>query len=381
MVITMTNRLYYEDSYIRDFTSEVLSCESSGDKYEVILRDSAFYPGGGGQPCDTGMISGAKVTEVFTRGEDIVHVTDREVHGTVEGHIDFRRRFALMQNHSGEHIVSGIMHSLFGANNVGFHMGSEDVTLDLDVKITDEELSRVEVLANRAIYENIEIRTYFPTESELCEKSFRSKKDFPSGTKVRLVEIGGYDLCACAATHVRYTGEIGIIRLISMINYKGGVRIHMLCGEDALSLIQRSFGVLSGCARSLSVKPEELPEAIERLNARISESKEQISRLNRELFAFLVDGAQCPVFIREGLGNEEMRLLANMASEKFSRGIVFSKNGEEFLFTAVSKDKKAKMILQKLKEKLTVSGGGNDDMVTGRCTGNVYSLDSEIFDF
>ena len=204
----MTHRLYYDDSYISEFDAQTVSCTETDRGFEVVLNRSAFYPGGGGQPCDTGCIGGVRVSEAFVRGGDIVHITDTPVSGNVRCEIDFDIRFRRMQNHTGEHIVSGLLCSTFGADNVGFHMGSEDVTLDINVEITKDDLRNIELLANRAIYENIPVNIFYPERDTLADLEFRSKKDFAEDETVRIVEICGYDRCACAATHVKSAGEI-----------------------------------------------------------------------------------------------------------------------------------------------------------------------------
>ena len=227
-------KLYENDSYIKNFSATVISCEEKDGAFLVVLDKTAFFPEGGGQDADKGVINGIEVFDVQIKDDIIYHKLEKnlEIGATVECSIDWDTRFSRMQNHTGEHIVSGLINIIFGYNNVGFHMNDSLVTFDVDGPLTDDDIKLVEKKANQAIYANNSINAIYPTPEELDNYDYRSKLDITEG--VRLVEIENTDLCACCAPHVAKTGEVGIIKIISYIPYKKGTRIEMLCGSLAL---------------------------------------------------------------------------------------------------------------------------------------------------
>lgn len=375
----MTKRLYDSDAYIKDFSATVLSCEERNGRFFTVLDQSAFYPGGGGQEPDSGAIASAPVLSVCEKDGVILHETAVPLSGRVECSIDFDLRFRRMQEHTGEHIVSGLFHRLYGANNVGFHMGSEDVTLDLDIELTAEQISKVEAMANRAVYDNVEVTAFYPDRNELDSLDFRSKLEFPEGAAVRIVSVKGYDLCACSATHVHRTGEIGIIKLLSFARYKGGVRIHMLAGQDAYEAFVREHDALTAAARRYSVKPEELSDALDRADERLSKTEREKAAYARALADCLVDQARsgidggavrlsrgCALFFSGLFSQEELRYTVNSAASHFGCAAAFSgTDSEGYLFVLSSKDD-SRTVLARLKDKISISGGGKADMVSGR---------------
>ena len=231
------SRLYYQIPYVKSFMCTVEHCEESGKgTWLVTLNQTGFYPEGGGQPYDTGTLNGIPVLSVHERGEQVIHELAQPIEeGTLaEGIIDWQRRYDNMQLHTGEHILSGLVHKHFGYDNVGFHMGAEEVTVDFNGIIEPEDLDWLEDEANQLVYANVPVKVLYPSEEELRTMEYRSKKEL-SGL-VRIVEVPGADVCACCGTHVENTGEVGIIKIRSMIHYKGGVRLSMLCG---LSIIKK----------------------------------------------------------------------------------------------------------------------------------------------
>ena len=274
----MTERIYERDVTCRQFEATVRSCEPRKKKgYEVILDRTAFYPEGGGQPGDRGMLGEVKVTDTQERGEEVIHLTDGplEVGAKVTGTLDWAYRFSLTQNHSGEHIVSGIFHRKLGANNVGFHMGNNTVTVDLDVEISPEQLAEVEREANRVVWANALTEIIHPTREELKALDYRSKKELEGD--VRIVTFPGADTCACCGTHVVRAGEIGLIKLLSVQKFKEGSRIEMLCGERALSYVNGVMDQNHRISVALSARPLKTADAVERLK----EEKERMEyRLN-----------------------------------------------------------------------------------------------------
>ena len=260
-----TRRLFYEDVYIQEFEAIVLSCEEKDGKYHVILNATAFYPEGGGQPYDMGILGGAHVTAVHDVKGEIVHYTDAPlaVGETVTGEINWDRRFQNMQGHSGEHLVSGLIHAKYGYDNVGFHMGSEEITIDLNGTLTWDELLEIEKKANRMIWENLEISAVYPEKDELDAMEYRSKKELTGD--IRIVSIPNGDTCACCGTHVAKTGEIGLVKFLTMIHYKGGVRISLLCGEEAVMDYEKKREELQKISVFLSAKAGKTADAVEKL--------------------------------------------------------------------------------------------------------------------
>ena len=237
----MTRKLYYENCHLTHFEARVESCEKTDRGFEIILDATAFYPEGGGQACDLGVLGGAAVLDVQERGEAVVHLCDAplETGAVVEGNIDYDRRFDLMQQHTGEHVVSGIIHRRYGYHNVGFHMGSEMIEIDFDGIVPAEDLAAIEQEANAALWQNIPVKCWWPTEEELPHVFYRTKKALP--WPVRVVEIPGFDSCACCGVHTAYTGEVGLVKLFSVMGLRGGSRIELSCGKRAMMLLNRAF--------------------------------------------------------------------------------------------------------------------------------------------
>ena len=261
----MTLHLYDQDSFILEFDAVVRSCEAKGDKYIVTLDRTAFFPEGGGQGADHGVLGGVNVLDAHEVNGEVQHLTDGplSVGGTVHGIVDAKRRVSMMQQHSGEHIFSGIVHQLFGYDNVGFHIGSEAVTMDFNGPLTEEDVLRVERMANEIVWKNIPVVTLLPTPDELAAMEYRSKKAL-SG-EVRIVTIEGADTCACCGTHVKYTGSIGQIKVLSCQKYKSGVRVSILCGVRALDEENMLLGQVRRASAALSCKQPEVADCVEKL--------------------------------------------------------------------------------------------------------------------
>ena len=280
-----TRKLYYEDSHLSSFTARVVSCEAGEKGWQMVLDATAFYPEGGGQACDIGTLGGVRVTDVREMGEQIIHLCDGPlaVGAEVEGVIDYDRRFNLMQQHSGEHIVSGIIHRRFGYHNVGFHMGAELVIIDFDGPIPAADLAEIELEANRAVWENRPLHIWYPSEEELPTVGYRSKRALP--WPVRVVEVPGYDKCACCGTHVAQTGEIGIIKLLTCVKFHEGVRIEMACGSRALRYLSAVYDQNRLVSQAFSAKILETGEAARRMNAQLAAEKFRSAGLQKQVFA------------------------------------------------------------------------------------------------
>ena len=212
-----TEKLYYQDAHQAQFQATVLSCRPGKHGYDVVLDRTCFYPEGGGQPGDTGVLSGVRVTDTHEAGGEIVHYCEAPLAEgqTVEGTIDYERRFEFMQLHTGEHILSGVIHRRFGYENVGFHMGADFVTIDLSGMLTPEQVQSVEAEANEWIWKNVPVEVSYPDPEALKTIPYRSKKELTG--QVRIVTIPGADICACCGTHVSNTGEIGLLRLVEIL--------------------------------------------------------------------------------------------------------------------------------------------------------------------
>lgn len=285
-----TRKLYYEDCRLREFTAAVVDCEETEKGFEITLDATAFYPEGGGQACDLGTLGDARVLDVQERGHQVVHLCDRplQVGSPAAGKIDWERRFDLMQQHTGEHILSGLIHEKFGYHNVGFHIGAEFMEVDFDGPITWEELLELEEKANRAVWENMPVLCGYPSREELGTITYRSKKalDWP----VRIVQVPGIDTCACCGVHVATTGQVGLIKVLSCVKFHQGVRIQMVCGQRAYGYMGRIYEQNRQISQLLSAKPHETAEAAQRFNQQLGAEKFRAAGLQKRLFETIAAG-------------------------------------------------------------------------------------------
>lgn len=260
-----TAKLYETGPYVQTFTATVLVCTPAGEQFAVQLDRTAFYPEGGGQPCDTGALGTALVTDVQEHGGVITHTVSAAlpVGQTVEGRIDWARRRDHMEQHTGEHILSGTLHRLFGAENVGFHIGSPAVRMDMSVPLTAGQLAEAEAQANAVIRADAPVRCWYPAPEDLAKLTYRSKKEIDGA--VRLVDAGGADLCACCGTHVSTTGQVGAIKILSAQSYKGGTRLAVVCGERAHQSIAAAWQDAAAVGTLLSSAPGRLLPAVQNL--------------------------------------------------------------------------------------------------------------------
>ena len=260
-----TVKLYYENAYTQDFTAVVESCEAVKNGFAVTLDRTAFYPEGGGQPADHGTLGEARVLDVHEKDGIVTHLCDRalSVGAEVSGRIDWARRFDHMQQHSGEHIISGMLCSTFHCDNVGFHMGADFVTIDLSGMLTPEQVQSVEAEANEWIWKNVPVEVSYPDPEALKTIPYRSKKELTG--QVRIVTIPGADICACCGTHVSNTGEIGLLRIFSCVRFHDGVRLELLCGRRALRYLRALTEQNRQVSGLLSAKPLETAGAVQRL--------------------------------------------------------------------------------------------------------------------
>ena len=282
-----TKKLYYVDSSIREFIAKVVRCEECAKGWWVELDSTAFFPGGGGQACDLGTLRGpeeVRVIDMREQGDTVLHLCDGPLQegSVVSAQLDWARRLDQMQQHSGEHIVSGIIYALFGGHNVGFHVGADMVTIDFDCPIPAEALPEIEQQTNEAIYANLPVNCWYPPKEQLPYIHYRSKKalDWP----VRLVQIPGYDSCACCGVHTAYTGQVGLVKLFSCVKFHQGVRIEMACGARALGYLSEIYNQNQQVCRAFSAKPLETGAAAQRMNDALAAEKFRATGLERQLF-------------------------------------------------------------------------------------------------
>ncbi|MBR6784901.1 MAG: alanyl-tRNA editing protein [Clostridia bacterium] len=373
----MTERLYYKDQYIKEFEAQVISCAEGKNGFEVILNKTAFFPEGGGQPGDRGFIGDAKVLDTVEKGEDVIHICDCAVDGTVNCALDFDLRFSNMQQHTGEHVFSGIQHSICGFDNVGFHMGESCITVDFNGVVSAEELAEIERLSNEAIYKNIPVETIYPTDEELENYNYRSKKEIKG--QVRLTKIGDVDLCACCGTHVATTGEIGIIKVLSVMNYKSGVRVSLQIGRKAFEDYCEKNASVYAISNLLCAKTEEVADAVEKLQLRMKEADFRYSQLKKELFAEKsknVSGEKCCMF-DDGASADDARIFADMLADKVGIAAVFSGNDETgYKYAVVSRETDLREIGKALNAALSGRGGGKPNMIQGSVTASKADIDA-----
>ena len=369
-----TEKLYENNSYIRCFEAVVTDCVLCGSNYKIVLDRTAFFPEGGGQSSDTGFIDGIKVLDVQEKDGTVYHYAESpvDIGKKVSAEIDWDRRFSNMQNHSGEHIVSGIIHTLFGYNNVGFHLGGQNVTLDVDGVLSDEDIYKVEREANAAVFSNVEITVSFPSEEELKTLDYRSKLDFTEN--VRIVTIGNVDRCACCAPHVARTGEIGIIKIVNYFPHRKGTRVEMLCGFKAYEDYRLKDSLNSQIMKLLASPSEQTAEAVQRNLEKTAQQTAEIEALKEELAL-----AKLSVEDINGISfaslpgasfNELISCVNNINENSGGISLVVSEDNDGCIFVLASKDCDIQPFLTKLRSELKAKGGGRNNCAQGKipCT-------------
>ncbi len=382
----VTQKLYFSDSYIKEFEATVLSCQVIDGKNAVILDKTAFFAEGGGQKADTGLIGEVNVTDVQEASGEILHfvASPLEEGKTYNCAIDWQTRFRRMQQHTGEHIVSGIVHSIYGYNNVGFHMEDNYVTVDFSGELTREQLDEVEDKANYAVYANYAVNCYFPDESTLKDLDYRSKLDLTEN--VRLVDIENTDLCACCAPHVNRTGEVGVIKILDFMRHRGGVRIFMKSGFDALCDYREKYKSVYEVSGLLSAKQGEITSHVERVLG-------DNDSIRREFFNFkqkvaentkssLIYTQNCSYCIVDGFDADMMRQLANFGAEKSDLCMIFSgDDANGYSYIACSPSLNMRTVAQNINNALNGRGGGRDTMIQGKVAAGKEDIERFINEF
>ncbi len=387
-----TERLYYRDAYETSFTGTVLSFEDR----EVVLDGTLFFPEEGGQHADHGILGGFPVTDVQIRAGEIGHLLDTEhpidaenkdkvgeifaPGAQVKGEIDWTRRFSAMQQHSGEHIFSGLVHSTYGYENVGFHLSDREVTLDFDGVLTEEQALEIEACANRVITDNLETEIGFYSREEREEIAYRSKLDLEG--EVRIVTFPGVDRCACCAPHVKRTGEIGLLKVMSVQNYKGGVRVSILCGARAMDAFRESLGLVTETANYLTASAAEIPGLVRKAKEENQQLHQALAaadteRLGLKAEAALRNHGEAAVFLFEARAEDSAvrNVLNTLTAERDGLFGVFTgadASGWKFIIGGGNRD--AREAAKALKEKFGARGGGKPAMVQGSVTGKAKEI-------
>lgn len=364
-----TKKLYYDNPFLRRFAAVVTSCEEAKGGWAVTLDQTAFYPEGGGQPYDTGTLGGAQVREVREKDGVIVHLCDAPLAAgaAVEGAIDWARRFDHMQQHSGEHICSGLICARFHCDNVGFHMGADAVTIDFNADIPWEALLEIEAEANRYIYEDHPIDIRLCRGAALDAIDYRSKK--PLAGDVRIVSFPGADCCACCGTHVVSSGQVGLVKFLSVQKFRAGVRIELLCGGRALRYLSACWEQDVRVAQALSVKPAASFAAVERLLGELSALKLRCARLEEAAFAQIAaqyEGKGDVLLFEDEMNGDSVRRLCDaVANACGGRCAVFAGAGNTWKYAISQADGDLRALTKALNAALCGRGGGKPNFVQG----------------
>ena len=362
-------KLYYEDPLLRSFSATVTGCTQGETGWEVTLDTTAFYPEGGGQACDLGKLGQAQVLDVREKEGEIIHLCDAPlaVGSAVEGQLDWQRRFDLMQQHTGEHILSGLVCARFGYHNVGFHVGAEVIQIDFDGPIPAEALAELEQQANQVIWENRPVLCHYPSPEALDTIPYRSKRKLP--WPVRIVEIPGADICACCGTHVPYAGQVGIIKILSSVKFHEGVRLELVCGGRALRYLSAVYEQNRQVSQAFSAKPLETAASAQRLLDGLAAEKLRANSLQSQLFEYIAKDYvnQTDVLhFAPALEGGQLRLLAEkIAGCCGGYAAVFSPKEGGFAYCLAQPDGDLRQLCKQLNEALGGRGGGKPPFQQG----------------
>lgn len=371
-------KLYYTDSLLTRFETVVTGCEEHGGNYLITLDRTAFYPEGGGQPADHGRLGGVDILDVHEREGRILHTADGPLPlgQAVVGEVDFSRRLDHMQQHTGEHIVSGIVYRRLGLHNVGFHLGQREVTLDFDGEIGEALLAEIELEANEAVWKDLPVTASWPDPDELQSLDYRSKKELCG--PVRIVTVPGYDICACCGTHLPRTGMVGAIRLSCGQRYKGGTRVTLYAGGRALRDYGEKDRTVAALCALLSQQSDALVPTVQRLLSQQQEEKARCALWQERCFqneaASLPEGVGAVVAFWEGLSPDEVRRCALSLMQRAETVLALSKDGAAWRYAACSAKEDMRPLAQSLGEAFGGRGGGKPELVQGSLQGEYEAL-------
>lgn len=374
-----TIKLYDKNSYLRDFEAKVVSVVRREEKYYTELVATAFFPESAGQTGDTGFIGAAAVLNTVIEDGVIYHICDMplEIGKSYPASLDFEERFDKMQNHSGEHIVSGIIHKLYGYDNIGFHLSKNCVTLDINGELSRADLKRIELEANKAVQKNAEIRAYYPDKKVLKSLNYRSKLDLQEN--VRIVDIEGYDICACCAPHVKRTGEIGSIKLLRSQKNRGGLRIYINCGMRAVCDYYEKNRAVSEISSLLCSKQEDVVSGVKALLKSYEHLQFEITGLRRQYLLCKIEGLEnAPYFcfFEQEIRQEDMRFAANKAKEKCKIAAVFCKKDSGYSYICCSESIDMCEFAKTFNSALDGKGGGRGEMIQGSVNADSAAIDN-----
>jgi len=385
-----TEKLYDLDSGVSKFDCKVVELYAEQDKLIVITDRTAFFPEGGGQTSDVGYLQDAYVENVLIERGKIKHIVENceenlqkfRVGAALHGKVDMKKRFSDMQQHTGEHIFSGIVHKLYGYDNVGFHLGSENVTLDFNGVLEHNDVCKVERLVNKAVWDNLEVHVFYPKEEEISELDYRSKKEINEA--LRLVEIPGVDLCACCAPHVKRTGEIGIVEVVSFEKYKGGTRLNILCGERALADIRKKLDENHKVSNLLSAKETETADMVKKLkddNASLNFALHGKERELLKLKAESVLPSEIIIEFCESADANTLREFADLLSDKAKKFAAVFGEGDSYKYVIISKTGyDVGALAKRLNQAFGGRGGGRGGIVQGSLTGSREDIERAVFE-
>lgn len=363
-----TEKLYESDAYISRFEATVLSCENADGVYKTVLSKTAFFPEGGGQPADIGKIDGIPVFDVKIENGEIYHYTKTPLAKgkKAAGEIDFDRRFNFMQNHTAEHIVSGLVYKKFGFDNIGFHLNENEVSFDFNGFFTSEQLRELELEANKRVWRNLKVSAYYPAADELGSISYRAKSGIEG--EIRLVTIEDTDVCACCAPHVKSTGEIGLIKFLATEKQHGGTRIFMKSGGFALLDYASKTDDIKTICEALSAKPHEAARAVLALNARLDAQKQYAKDLSEQLNYYRIkffDKSKAAISVAYA-DIKDLQPLADSLHKTYG-GVrtALSKNECGAVFVMCGAADKLEVAFNDLRQKFSIKGGGRDQMRQG----------------
>ena len=400
-----TERLYDADPYLRAFdalVTEACPADAAG-KILVVTDRTAFFPEGGGQSPDGGTLAGFPVTDVQLRPDGgVVHTVEIGQGGaaagaaagataganaeaaavaggipeallpgqTVHGEIDWGHRFSNMQNHTGEHILSGLMHGQYGFDNIGFHLSDNSVTLDVNGHLTDEQVRALETAANEVVWRNVPVTARYPDAAELETLVYRSKKEIDG--PLRVVTVEGVDNCACCAPHVSRTGEIGLIRIVRVLRYAGGMRLTILCGRRALASVQSMQAQAEAVSHLTNSPQEQIADAAARLLAEVEAERHHVRELEERIAQIHLEsapGGNAWIFEKH-LSVLPQRALVNALCDRLPEGgglcgVFAGEDGSGYMYIAGGRGADARTVSGRLRERLGAKGGGRPEMVQG----------------
>ena len=370
----MTEKLYDLDSSVTEFDCKVIELYNMGDQLAVELDRTAFFPEGGGQTSDRGMLGETYVENVEIHGCHILHFVENSEENVqkfqkgvaIHGKVDWEKRFSDMQQHSGEHLLSGIVHNRFGYNNVGFHLSESGVTVDFDGSFTEKELCKVEDLVNEAIWKNLAVHVFYPDEAALATLEYRSKKEIDG--PLRIVEIPGVDVCACCAPHVKRTGEIGQFRILSAEKHRAGTRLSILCGARALHDSRKKLQENAHVSRLLSCKQSETAQFVQKMKSEKEALAFRLVGLQRAVLEERVKAAAPQRVFTEFLDAEmdTLRFYADALAEKAEAFAAVFSLSQPRQFVIISKTgADVGAVCGSLRSSFGAKGGGRNGVAQG----------------